>query len=235
MNIRDDIRDAILKSIDVRTQAAELHLERGTIDVGLRSQVTSGKHLDALADVVEADLIKAGLSDECIFKGPSSVEIPGWFRATKKWDILAFHEDRLVSAIEMKSIFGSYGNNINNRAEEAIGESTDAVFAIKNRLIDQTIPPILGYALIVKSDEKSRSICRDPSERHFSIDPEFYETSYIDRFRIMCKRLRRESLFGAVWFVVVDPIDRCVIEPDPDLTYEKFIAEITGRIKVFQS
>lgn len=51
----------------------------------------------------------------------------------------------------------------------------------------------------------------------------------------MCKRLRCESLFGAVWFVVVDPIDRCVIEPNPDLTYEKFIAEINGRIRVFQS
>lgn len=231
--MRDDVRNALLKSFDIREQSAELQMERGVIDTGLRSQVTAGIHLNPITDVIVSDLRSLGIPNSGIYD--RQTDLPGWFRASKQWDILTFHNNRLIAAIELKSIYSSYGNNLNNRAEEAIGESVDAQYAIQKGLIDQIIPPLLCYALIVKKDEGSKSTCKAPRESHFPVDPVYANTSYIDRFKILCQRMRREGLFGAVWFVTVDPIDGVVEEPDPDLTYEKFIAEIRGKASVFMT
>lgn len=54
-----------------------------------------------------------------------SVEIPGWYRPEKKWDLLIVAKNRLLAGIEFKSQVGSFGNNFNNRTEEAIGSATD--------------------------------------------------------------------------------------------------------------
>lgn len=233
--MREAIRQALLYTFKARLQAAELQIERGTTDTGNRSQVTSGKHLDALAQEIISDIERMGINPEDIYTGSSGVEIPGWFRATKKWDTLVFCGNSLVAAIELKSMYSSYGNNLNNRVEEALGESTDAMFAIKNQLIDQNIPPILGYVMVVKKDAKSSSTCNRPREDHFKVDSIFYDTSYIDRLEIMCKRLLREGLFGAVWFVVIDPVQGTIEEPNADLSYDKFMAAIRGKVAVFLS
>jgi hypothetical protein len=53
-------------------------------------------------------------------------ELPGFFRPTKDWDMLVVHEGHLIAAVEFKSQRGpSFGNNFNNRTEEAIGNATD--------------------------------------------------------------------------------------------------------------
>jgi hypothetical protein len=52
--------------------------------------------------------------------------LPGFFRPTKLWDMLVIHEGKLIAAIELKSQVGpSFGNNFNNRTEEAIGNAHD--------------------------------------------------------------------------------------------------------------
>jgi len=54
------------------------------------------------------------------------IGIPGWYRSEKKWDLLVIVEGKLLAAIEFKSQIGpSFGNNFNNRTEEAIGSATD--------------------------------------------------------------------------------------------------------------
>jgi hypothetical protein len=51
--------------------------------------------------------------------------LPGYFRPTKLWDLLVIHKSELIAAIELKSQVGSFGNNFNNRTEEAIGTAHD--------------------------------------------------------------------------------------------------------------
>jgi hypothetical protein len=53
------------------------------------------------------------------------VELPGWYRPEKKWDLLIVSDGKLLAGIEFKSQVGSFGNNYNNRTEEAIGSATD--------------------------------------------------------------------------------------------------------------
>lgn len=226
------MRQALLRSYDLRRQAGEDQVKRGKTDTGNRSQTTSGKHMDGIEDVIADDLVRLGVRSDSIFM-KSKDSIPGWFRATKKWDVLAFDGEQLMTAIELKSISSSYGKNLNNRVEEAVGSAVDADFAMRNKLLNRITPPLFAYAMVIKKDAESSSRCKDPAPDHFRVDPVFNDSSYIDRFRILCERLRRDRIYGAVWFVVVDPDNEEVCEPVPELSYEAFLAEIGGRVKAF--
>lgn len=53
-------------------------------------------------------------------------QLPGYFRPTKDWDFLIVSPtNKLIAAIEFKSQVGSFGNNFNNRTEEALGSAVD--------------------------------------------------------------------------------------------------------------
>ena len=50
----------------------------------------------------------------------------------------------------------------------------------------------------------------------------------------MCERMRNESICGAVWFVVVDPVNDTVEEPVDELSYEVFISDIHNHVRMFK-
>ena len=57
----------------------------------------------------------------------------------------------------------------------------------------------MGYAMIVCDCDESRSTSARPAHSpHFDIDEAFKAFSYLDRFHILCDRLRRKSLYNAV-------------------------------------
>ena len=72
-------------------------------------------------------LVKAGLPASSVYDARGKTTVPGYFRATKDWDILVIHEGVLLAAIEIKSQIWSkdtdFGKNVNNRCEEAIGNT----------------------------------------------------------------------------------------------------------------
>ncbi len=95
-----------------------------TRDRGARSAVTGGKQLDGFIKLISELLFEAGLPDAAI--QTKAVLLPGYFRPTKEWDLLIILNGLLFATIEFKSHVGpSFGNNFNNRAEEAIGSATD--------------------------------------------------------------------------------------------------------------
>jgi len=47
-------------------------------------------------------LVDAGIAPEHIFSR-QSLELPGFFRPTKEWDLLVVREGQLIAAIELKS------------------------------------------------------------------------------------------------------------------------------------
>jgi hypothetical protein len=52
--------------------------------------------------------------------------LPGYFRPAKEWDLLVISKNNLIASIEIKSQVGpSFGNNFNNRVEEALGNACD--------------------------------------------------------------------------------------------------------------
>ena len=109
----------------VREGQAQRQRDSGRSDAGLRGAVTGGAHMDPMAELMESIFIDAGFAPSSISRG-SAVELPGYFRPEKKWDLVAVHGDALAAAIEFKSQVGpSFGNNYNNRSEEAIGNAID--------------------------------------------------------------------------------------------------------------
>ena len=69
--------------------------------------------------------VEGGLSRVAVHTRKRDVVLPGFFRPTKEGDLIALHDKRLLAIVEFKSQVGSFGNNFNNRVEEALGNATD--------------------------------------------------------------------------------------------------------------
>ena len=123
-NYEKQARAAVKAFWGNRAAAKQKQIESGKADQGERAGVTSGKNMDGFADLIVDLVRKNGLKDADIHQKRALLTLPGYFRPTKLWDMLVMRNGRLVAAIELKSQVGpAFGNNFNNRTEEAIGTS----------------------------------------------------------------------------------------------------------------
>lgn len=232
--MKEAIKEALFEMFALEEEAARTQEERGRSDKGNRSGVTSGKHLDPLASAIANELLTYGVSERELFVGnsPKEMTLPGYYRPTKKWDILAFRGGNLMTAIELKSISSSYGNNFNNRAEEAVGSGEDAKQTIRNNLLGGGCLPTFCYALVVRYDDSLRRL-ENYYEPYFKVDPEFKNADYVKKTTTMCLRLLSEKLYDAVWLVFVNLKNHEIYEPSEAISYDKFIKRIKGQIDLF--
>jgi len=141
-------------------------------DRGGRAAVTGGKQMDGFVSLVRQLLVDAGVPNENITTD-RRLELPGWFRAEKKWDLIVSQDGELVAALEFKSHVGpSFGNNFNNRTEEALGSATDIWAAFREGAFRPSARPFLGYLMVLEDTARSRSPVR-VYEPHFRVFPEF--------------------------------------------------------------
>lgn len=188
-------KEAVMTFWGNREKARQKQAEAGTLDQGERAGVTSGKNMDGFVTLI-MDLVKAnGLGHADIHRDRAVVTLPGYFRPTKLWDLLVLHQGRLVAAIELKSQVGpSFGNNFNNRTEEAIGTAHDFWTAYREGAFGKNPRPFVGWLMLVEDADGSRSAVRDRSP-HFKVFPEFQGASYLKRYDILCQRLVQEQLY----------------------------------------
>lgn len=161
---------------------------------GNRSAVTGGKQLDGFITLLRQVAIDIGVPAHCIYiKGN---HIPGYFRPTKDWDILIITpSNKLISVIELKSQVGSFGNNFNNRTEESLGSAVDFWTAYRENVFPNQAAPWVGYLMLVESSEKSQSPVNIRSP-YFNVMPEFENSSYLDRYKILCEKLMLERYYS---------------------------------------
>jgi hypothetical protein len=177
-----------------REKAIKKQRESGNLDAGTRGAVTAGKNMDGFIALI-IDLVKVnGLSHARICRNKGLVVLPGYFRPTKQWDLLVLNGCRLVAAIELKSQVGSFGNNFNNRTEEAIGTAHDLWTAYREGALGDQTKPFVGWLMMVEDHAKSRCPVRDSSP-HFPVFPEFQGASYLRRYDLLCQRLVKEGLY----------------------------------------
>ena len=128
------------------------------------------------------------------------MELPGYFRPNKKWDLLVVDGDELVIAIEFKSQVGpSFGNNFNNRTEEAMGTALDIWTAYREGVFGDQKAPWLGYFMVLEDCYKSNEPVRVRSP-HFDVLEEFIDASYKERYEIFCQKLLLERQYSAACF-----------------------------------
>lgn len=191
----DKTRNAVKRFWGSRETAKKKQIEAGKSDQGERAGVTAGKNMDGFLNLV-IELIRAnGLADATILHGGRVLTLPGYFRPTKLWDLLVLHKGLLVAALEFKSHVGpSFGNNFNNRTEEALGTAVDFWTAYREGAFGEQARPFAGWLMLLEDAPASRSPVKDRSP-HFPILPDFQNASYADRYNILCKKLVQEQLY----------------------------------------
>jgi hypothetical protein len=177
------------------------------IDQGRRGGATAGKNFDGFVQILAGLAAKHGSKDLQIHQNKSNVVLPGHFRPSKQWDLVLIFEGRLIATLEFKALGGpSFGNNANNRFEEALGSGIDLSVAQREGLFGAGASPFVGYCILVEDDEKSRCVPKrgNPS-RHFSADPIFKTASYQERMRILCERMVQERIYTAAAVITSAP------------------------------
>src|SRR6185437_15344175 len=220
--------DAIRHYWQVREAQTAKQIASGKVDAGTRGAVTGGGHLNAVATLLEDLFVENGFPRESI-KRTASIELPGFYRPTKKWDLVVIDRGMLVAAIELKSQVGpSFGNNFNNRTEEAIGNAVDVWRAYEEGTFGG-VRPWLGYVFLLEDDPRSTSPVR-LAKTVFPVERVFENTSYKDRYRIFCQRLVRERLYDAACFATSSRHpDSPIHQPDAELSFNALRAAIAGR------
>jgi len=176
-NLHERLEEAVRHFWLTRDRQAARQGRAGRKDSGLRSAVTGGKHLDGFIMLCRDLLIEAGLPEPNVFCS-RQLELPGYFRAEKKWDLLAVVDGHLLAIIEFKAQVGpSFGNNFNNRTEEALGNAVDLWAAYREGAFKPSQRPV------------------KVKEPHYRVFEEFRESSYAERYEVLLTKLLRERLY----------------------------------------
>jgi hypothetical protein len=163
---------------------------------GTRGAVVGGGHLDGFAKLIREILVEGGLPQAHIYPNDKRAILPGFFRPNKAWDLIVVGDHKLIACAEFKSQVGSFGNNFNNRVEEALGNATDIHTAFREGAFKPSPAPWLGYLMILEDCPKSNTPVRN-DEPHFPVLKEFHSTSYAGRYELFCTKLVRERLYNS--------------------------------------
>jgi hypothetical protein len=189
-------------------------------DAGRRNEVTGGGHLDRFCSIFAEITHFAGFDKEHV-RVKSGLELPGFFRPTKQWDVVVSRRGRLVAAMEMKSQAGpSFGNNFNNRTEEAIGNAVDLIHAFNAGAVGKH-PPFIGYLFLLEDHPKSRAPTRASSDI-FPPLPKFAAASYAKRYELLISGLVDAGLYNAGCLLLSPRGDRGRYnEPNLNLSFRR--------------
>ena len=248
---------------DVAAAVAMFWRSRGTTNTklsqgGSRDSVVSGKNMDGFVALVGKVANHCGLPAEAVLTRKSQVVLPGFFRATKNWDVLVIHERRLLGVFEFKSQVGSFGNNFNNRSEEVIGSAADLWVAhhhgaysdgprrSRSRIAETSPallnpayqsdprPPFLAWLMLLEESDASLAAvkCDEP---HYPVFDEFRSASYARRYQILCERLVERQLYSAAALELTpanSPQHRAL---SPATSIRNLFAEFAGKLLASQA
>lgn len=249
INLDRRLKEAVQSYWDARAGNKEKQIQSGKIDAGTRGEVTGGTQMGALEVLVADILCEAGLKKLDI-RSRTALELPGYFRATKKWDLIVVSAGQLVLAMEFKSQAGkSIGNNVNNRAEEAVGSAKDIWTAFREgRFGKGAATPFLGYLFLLEDRDSVKKPVAN-KEPYFIVDSAFrgephekkakgvirYKgVSYAERYELLCRRLVLERIYNAACFLTATNSKSTMIsQPASDLTFARFAAALRGHAVTF--
>jgi len=234
-SLNTKVSQAIAHYWRTRQRQSEKQVESGGADQGARSAVTGGAQMDGFIRLITTLMIDAGADQSNVFH-KKHLELPGFFRPTKEWDLLLVKDGQLILALEAKSQVGpSFGNNFNNRTEEAMGSAIDLWTAYREGAYNRTVKPWLGYVFLLEDcPESQRSV--KVQEPHFKVFPEFVNASYARRYELFCRKLVREGHYNVAAFLLSDRTNGLkgrYREPADDLTFDIFARSLVSQVTAF--
>ena len=142
----------------------------------------------------------------------------------------------LVATVEVKSQVGSFGNNFNNRVEEALGNATDFWAAYSKGIFQPSQKPWLGYLFMLEEDEKSLRATKQIELTPYKVDEAFQRLSYAKRYELVCERLLRERLYDAACFFTSNAKSGAkgvYALPNQELSIRNFAVSLHARAAAF--
>lgn len=208
----------------------------GLKDSGRRAAVTGGKHGNGFINLIAAIIRDAGILDSQIFI--NSTTLPCFYRPTKNWDLVVKVGNDLLAVIEVKAHVGSFGNNFNNRVEEALGNATDFWAAYSNATYKPSARPWLGYLMMLEEAPGSVKNSKVKKLKHYPMRDEFQGVSYAQRYVLLCEKLVRERLYDATCLVMSNKdggLKGIYSEPSLELAFKNFAISLKSRARAFAS
>lgn len=234
-NLGKHISEAVAHYWQTRKSQKEKQKKRGVSDSGLRSAVTGGAQMDGFIRLFTDTIIDAGMEERFVFR-KKLLQLPGFFRPTKEWDLVVVKNGHLVAAIEAKSQVGpSFGNNFNNRTEEAMGSALDIWTAFRERAFNGGVQPFIGYFFMLEDCDASIRPVR-VKEPHFNVFPEFVGASYMKRYELFCRKLVLERHYTSASFITSDSqegLEGNFKEPATDLSFLIFAKSLISHVGAF--
>ena len=236
VNYSDKVADAVAHFWRTRQkQDKSQGSTTGVRDAGGRSAVTGGAQLNGFINLLASILNDAGLQEHEIHT--QQTVLPGYFRPTKEWDLVVVAEKHLLATIEFKSHVGpSFGNNFNNRVEEALGSATDILTAYRQGAFKPSKKPWLGWLMLLEDAQASRRPIRRVVEPHFDVFPELKEASYAKRYELFCERLVREQLYDSACLLLSDRkegLNGHYCELNPEIGFRNFAVSLSAHAHAF--
>jgi len=235
-NLETRLRQAVIVYWQTRSRQQSKQARGGRADQGARSAVTGGAQMDGFIRLITDLIMETGAEPEHIFHN-RALELPGYFRPTKQWDLLVVKGNQLLVAIEAKSQVGpSFGNNFNNRTEEAMGSAVDLWTAFREGAFNATIKPWLGYLFLLEDSlDSTRPVkTREP---HFPVFEEFKDASYARRYELFCRKLVRERHYSSAAFLMSPReggIEGQYAEPAQDLAFSLWAKSLAAQISIYR-
>jgi len=234
-NINQHVAKAVSHYWLTRRAQKDKQKKRGVSDAGLRSAVTGGAQMDGFIRLFRELIVDSGIDSQHIYE-KKALELPGFFRPTKEWDLLVIKKGQLIVAIEAKSQVGpSFGNNFNNRTEEAMGSALDLWTAFREGAFNGGAQPFIGYFFMLE-DCKASTRPVKVREPHFKVFPEFVGASYMKRYELFCRKLILERHYTSSSFITSgndNGIEGVYKEPAKDLSFELFAKSLISHVGVF--
>jgi hypothetical protein len=101
-----DLKDGAAKAVPqywrTREAQAQKQVVAGRADQGARSAVTGGAQMSGFISLITDLILRSGVREDHIFCN-KRLELPGFFRPTKEWDLLVARDGQLILALEAKS------------------------------------------------------------------------------------------------------------------------------------
>ena len=218
-----------------RKAQKEKQKNHGVSDAGLRSAVTGGAQMDGFIALFKDLIVDAGIDSHFIHE-KKALQLPGFFRPTKEWDLLLIKNGQLIVAIEAKSQVGpSFGNNFNNRTEEAMGSALDLWTAFREGAFNGGVQPFLGYFFMLEDCQASNRPVK-VREPHFKVFPEFVDASYMKRYELFCRKLILERHYTSSSFITSasdNGTEGVYNVPADDLSFKTFARALVSHVGAF--
>ena len=227
MPTSDEVQSLLINFWSHKSAAVRRLAEKGKSDTGAQSR--NARHMVNLGTFVRQMFVDAGLDEADV---RVNGVIPGYFRRSKNWDVVATYKGNLVAVVELKSQVGSEGRNGNNRIEESLGNAKDAATAQELNQAFGMLPLWTAFCVVFgSSPENAGQVGRRKSL--FSLDPVFEGMSYARQWEIAMERFIQTGTYSAGWMVtswVSDDGQVEYVEPVPTATAETLETQIHARV-----